>query len=40
MNSPAALSLTVVMALAYPFALRTGLTTAAMRAVAQQLGMG
>lgn len=33
-----ALSLTVVLALAYPFALRTGLTTAPMRVIAQQLG--
>lgn len=33
-----ALSLTVVLALAYPFALRTGLTTAPMGVVAQELG--
>lgn len=33
-----ALSLTVVLALAQPFALRTGLTTAPLRAIAQQLG--
>jgi len=32
-----ALSLTVVLALAYPFALRTGLTVAPLRAVAQHL---
>lgn len=34
-----ALSLTVVLSLAYPFALRTGLTTESMRVVVQQLGM-
>lgn len=35
-----ALSLTVVLALAYPFALRTGLTTAPMRMAAQELNGG
>ena len=34
-----ALSLTVVLALAYPFALRTGLTVAPLRAVAQHLAL-
>lgn len=34
-----ALSLTVVLALAYPFALRSGLTVAPLRAVAQHLAM-